>query len=166
MTGAGPLPKAESPALFSRTAPKGVFGAHPAHSYGDPPGPSPAQLFQDSRLLYLTQDRPVSGRTRAPRPPETGGPGGSSLAGDPAESYEKEGLEGHRETLPSKAEKSGNRHPHHHHLSLWGTPSRLPMHPYTHSTPELLISPEALIALGTTQAVGCCGDGVTILISG
>ncbi|XP_049624354.1 receptor-type tyrosine-protein phosphatase-like N isoform X2 [Suncus etruscus] len=137
MTGAGPLPKAEPPALFSRTAPKGVFGAHPAHSYGDPPGPSPAQLFQDSRLLYLTQDRPVSGRTRAPRPPETGGPGGSSLTGDPAESYEKEGLEGRRETPPSKAEKSDS------------TPQRLATLLAGYGVELRQLSPEQLSTLST-----------------
>uniref|UniRef100_A0A671EIU1 Protein tyrosine phosphatase receptor type N n=1 Tax=Rhinolophus ferrumequinum TaxID=59479 RepID=A0A671EIU1_RHIFE len=99
MVSVGPLPKADPPALFSRTAPKGMFGAHAGHSYGDPPGPSPAQLFQESGLLYLAQDLPVPSRARAPRLPEQGG---SSRAED---SSEEEGLEGRGEKPPSPAEQ-------------------------------------------------------------
>lgn len=111
MVSVGPLPKADPPALFSRTAPKGMFGAHPGHSYGDPPGPSPAQLFQESGLLYLAQELPVPNRARAPRLPEQGG---SSRAED---SSEEEGLEGRGEKLPSPAEQPGNSlHP----LPAWG----------------------------------------------
>uniref|UniRef100_A0A671EIV8 Protein tyrosine phosphatase receptor type N n=1 Tax=Rhinolophus ferrumequinum TaxID=59479 RepID=A0A671EIV8_RHIFE len=101
MVSVGPLPKADPPALFSRTAPKGMFGAHAGHSYGDPPGPSPAQLFQESGLLYLAQDLPVPSRARAPRLPEQGG---SSRAED---SSEEEGLEGRGEKPPSPAEQPG-----------------------------------------------------------
>uniref|UniRef100_A0A2I3RC73 Protein tyrosine phosphatase receptor type N n=1 Tax=Pan troglodytes TaxID=9598 RepID=A0A2I3RC73_PANTR len=89
MVSVGPLPKAEAPALFSRTASKGIFGDHPGHSYGDLPGPSPAQLFQDSGLLYLAQELPAPSRARVPRLPEQGG---SSRAEDSPEGYEKEGL--------------------------------------------------------------------------
>ncbi|KAF6362052.1 protein tyrosine phosphatase receptor type N [Rhinolophus ferrumequinum] len=99
MVSVGPLPKADPPALFSRTAPKGMFGAHAGHSYGDPPGPSPAQLFQESGLLYLAQELPVPSRARAPRLPEQGG---SSRAED---SSEEEGLEGRGEKPPSPAEQ-------------------------------------------------------------
>ncbi|XP_054979145.1 receptor-type tyrosine-protein phosphatase-like N isoform X2 [Sorex araneus] len=105
MTGVGPLPKAEPPALFSRTAPKGVFGAH---SYGDPPpGPSPAQLFQDSGRLYLAQDRPAPGQAKAPRLQQgAGGTGAGSLAEeDSPEGYEEEGPEGHREKPLPAVEK-------------------------------------------------------------
>ncbi|XP_008528204.1 receptor-type tyrosine-protein phosphatase-like N isoform X2 [Equus przewalskii] len=102
MVSVGPLPKAEPPALFSRTASKGMFGAHPGHSYGDPPGPSPAQLFQESGLLYLAQESPVPSRARAPRLPEQGG---SSRAEDSSEGYEEDGLEGHGERPPSPAEQ-------------------------------------------------------------
>ncbi|KAG8520894.1 Receptor-type tyrosine-protein phosphatase-like N, partial [Galemys pyrenaicus] len=102
MASVGPLPKTEPPALFSRTAPKGLFGAHPGHSYGDSPGPSPAQLFQESGLLYLAQDPPAPSRARAPRLPEQGG---SSRAADSSEGYEKERPEGLREKLPSTAEQ-------------------------------------------------------------
>nr|ACC64561.1 protein tyrosine phosphatase, receptor type, N (predicted) [Rhinolophus ferrumequinum] len=99
MVSVGPPPKADPPALFSRTAPKGMFGAHAGHSYGDPPGSSPAQLFQESGLLYLAQDLPVPSRARAPRLPEQGG---SSRAED---SSEEEGLEGRGEKPPSPAEQ-------------------------------------------------------------
>nr|XP_031533837.1 receptor-type tyrosine-protein phosphatase-like N isoform X2 [Vicugna pacos] len=102
MVSVGPLPKAEPSALFSRTASKGMFGSHPGLSYGDPPGPPPAQLFQESRLLYLAQEPQVPSRARAPRLPEQGG---SSQAEDSSEGYEEEGLEGHREKPPSQAEQ-------------------------------------------------------------
>ncbi|XP_053071800.1 receptor-type tyrosine-protein phosphatase-like N isoform X5 [Acinonyx jubatus] len=102
MVSVGPIPKAEPSALFSRTASKGMFGAHSDHSYGDPPGPSPAQLFQESGLFYLAQELPVPSRARAPRLPEQGG---SSRPKDSSEGYEEEGLEGHREKLPSPAEQ-------------------------------------------------------------
>ncbi|XP_012920961.1 receptor-type tyrosine-protein phosphatase-like N isoform X3 [Heterocephalus glaber] len=101
MVSVGPLPKAEAPSLFSRTASKGMFGAHPGHSYGDLPGPSPAQLFQDSGLLYLAQELPVPGRARAPMLPEQGS---SSRAEDSSEGYE-EGLGGPGEKSPSPAEQ-------------------------------------------------------------
>lgn len=104
MVNVGPLPKAESPALFSRVASKGMFGAHPGHTYGDPPGPSPAQLFQDSGLLYLAQELPVPSRARMPRLPEQG-----SQTEDSSEGYEEEGPGGHREKPPSPAVQSGNR---------------------------------------------------------
>ncbi|XP_063551300.1 receptor-type tyrosine-protein phosphatase-like N isoform X8 [Gorilla gorilla gorilla] len=100
MVSVGPLPKAEAPALFSRTASKGIFGDHPGHSYGDLPGPSPAQLFQDSGLLYLAQELPAPSRARVPRLPEQGG---SSRAEDSPEGYEKEGLEGRGEKPASPA---------------------------------------------------------------
>nr|XP_017513265.1 receptor-type tyrosine-protein phosphatase-like N isoform X2 [Manis javanica] len=102
MVSVSPLPKAGPPALFSRTASKSTFGAHPGHSYGDPPGPSPAQLFQESGLLYLAQEPPVPSRAKAPRLPEQGG---SSHAEDPTEGYEEEGLEDPREKPPSPAEQ-------------------------------------------------------------
>ncbi|XP_029415853.1 receptor-type tyrosine-protein phosphatase-like N isoform X4 [Nannospalax galili] len=95
----GPLPKAEAPALYSRTASKAVFGARSGHSYGDLPGPSPAQLFQDAGLLYLAQELPGPSRARVPRLPEQGG---SSRAEDSSEGYE-EGLRGHGEQSPSQA---------------------------------------------------------------
>ncbi|XP_009181363.1 receptor-type tyrosine-protein phosphatase-like N isoform X3 [Papio anubis] len=100
MVSVGPLPKAEAPALFSRTASKGVFGDHPGHSYGDLPGPSPSQLFQDSGLLYLAQELPAPSRARVPRLPEQGG---SSQAEDSPEGYEEEGLGGHGEKPASPA---------------------------------------------------------------
>ncbi|XP_022353431.1 receptor-type tyrosine-protein phosphatase-like N isoform X2 [Enhydra lutris kenyoni] len=102
MVSVGPLPKAEPSTLFSRTASKDLFGAHSDHSYGDPPGPSPGQLFQDSGLLYLAQELPVPSRARAPRLPEQGG---SSRAKDSSEGYEEEGLEGRREKPSSPAEQ-------------------------------------------------------------
>lgn len=102
MVSVGPLSKAEPPALFSRTAPKGMFGAHPGHSYGDPPGPSPAQLFQESGLLYLAQELPVPSRARAPNLPAQGD---SSQAEDSSEGYEEEGLESLGEKTPSPAEQ-------------------------------------------------------------
>ncbi|XP_046941771.1 receptor-type tyrosine-protein phosphatase-like N isoform X1 [Lynx rufus] len=102
MVSVGPIPKAEPSALFSRTASKGMFGAHSDHSYGDPPGPSPGQLFQESGLFYLAQELPVPSRARAPRLPEQGG---SSRPKDSSEGYEEEGLAGHREKLPSPAER-------------------------------------------------------------
>ncbi|EPQ18460.1 Receptor-type tyrosine-protein phosphatase-like N [Myotis brandtii] len=102
MVSVGPLSKAEPPALFSRTAPKGMFGAHPGHSYGDPPGPSPAQLFQESGLLYLAQELPVPSKARAPNLPAQGD---SSQAEDSSEGYEEEGLEGLGEKPPSPAEQ-------------------------------------------------------------
>uniref|UniRef100_G3T308 Protein tyrosine phosphatase receptor type N n=1 Tax=Loxodonta africana TaxID=9785 RepID=G3T308_LOXAF len=101
MVSVGPLPKAKPPAFFSKVASKGMFGVHPGHSYGDPPGPSPAQLFQDSGLLYLAQEPPVPSRTRAQRLPEQGG---SSQAEDYAsEGYEEEGPGGRREKPPFPA---------------------------------------------------------------
>uniref|UniRef100_A0A8C6A3Y0 Protein tyrosine phosphatase receptor type N n=1 Tax=Marmota marmota marmota TaxID=9994 RepID=A0A8C6A3Y0_MARMA len=100
MVSVGPLPKAEAPPLFSRTASKGMFGAHSGHSYGDLPGPSPAQLFQDSALLYLAQDLPVPNRARTPRLPEQGG---SSRAEDSSEGYEQEGRVDRGEKPPSPA---------------------------------------------------------------
>lgn len=109
MVSVGPLSKADPPALFSRTAPKNMFGAHPGHSYGDPPGPSPAQLFQESSLLYLAQELPVPSRARAPNLPA---PGDSSQAEDSSESYEEEGLEGLGEKTPSPAEQPGNSPQH------------------------------------------------------
>ncbi|XP_037706264.1 receptor-type tyrosine-protein phosphatase-like N isoform X3 [Choloepus didactylus] len=101
----GPLPKAEPPALFSRAASKGMFGAHPGHTYGDPPGPSPAQLYQDSGLLYLAQELPVPSRARMPRLPEQGG---SSRAEDSSEGYEVEGQGGRGEKPPSPAVQPGD----------------------------------------------------------
>ncbi|XP_021568473.1 receptor-type tyrosine-protein phosphatase-like N isoform X2 [Carlito syrichta] len=99
MVSVGPLPKAEVPALFSRTASKGIFGDHPGHSYGDLPGPSPAQLFQDSGLLYLAQELPVPNRARVPRLPEQGD---SNQAEDSSEGYE-EGPGGGKEKPASPA---------------------------------------------------------------
>nr|XP_048314798.1 receptor-type tyrosine-protein phosphatase-like N isoform X1 [Myodes glareolus] len=100
VVGVGHLPKAEAPALFSRSASKAILGAHSGHSFGDLPGPSPAQLFQDSGLLYMTQELPVPGRARVPRLPEQGG---SSRAEDSSEDYEEEVLGGHGEKPPSQA---------------------------------------------------------------
>ncbi|XP_060049828.1 receptor-type tyrosine-protein phosphatase-like N isoform X2 [Erinaceus europaeus] len=102
MASVGPLPKADPPGLFSRTAPKGVFGAHPGLPYGDSPGPSPAQLFQNPGLLYLAQEPPVSSRAKAPRLPE---PGGSSRVGGSPESLEEEGPEAHGDKPPAPAEQ-------------------------------------------------------------
>ncbi|XP_012497990.1 PREDICTED: receptor-type tyrosine-protein phosphatase-like N isoform X2 [Propithecus coquereli] len=100
MVSVDPLPKAEAPALFSRTASKGVFGDHPGHSHRDLPGPSPAQLFQDSGLLYLAQELPVPSRARVPRLPEQGG---GSQAEDHSEGYEEERPGGRREKPASPA---------------------------------------------------------------
>uniref|UniRef100_A0A8D2D7X2 Protein tyrosine phosphatase receptor type N n=1 Tax=Sciurus vulgaris TaxID=55149 RepID=A0A8D2D7X2_SCIVU len=100
MVSVGPLPKAEAPPLLSRTASKGMFGAHSGHSYGDLPGPSPAQLFQDSALLYLAQELPVPSRARTPRLPEQVG---GSRAEDSSEGYEEEGLVGRGEKPSSPA---------------------------------------------------------------
>ncbi|XP_077604776.1 receptor-type tyrosine-protein phosphatase-like N isoform X2 [Crocuta crocuta] len=102
MVNVGPLRKAEPSALFSTTAAKGMFGAHSDHAYGDPPGPSPGQLFQETGLFYLAQELPVPSRARAPRLPEQGG---SSRPKDSSEGYGEEGLEGHREKPPSPAEQ-------------------------------------------------------------
>ncbi|XP_032133988.1 receptor-type tyrosine-protein phosphatase-like N isoform X5 [Sapajus apella] len=100
MVSVSPLPKAEASALFSRTASKGIYGDSPGHSYGDLPGPSPAQLFQDSGLLYLAQELPTPSRARMPRLPEQGG---SSRAEDSPGGYEEEGLGGRREKPASPA---------------------------------------------------------------
>ncbi|XP_006867901.1 PREDICTED: receptor-type tyrosine-protein phosphatase-like N isoform X2 [Chrysochloris asiatica] len=100
MVSVSPLPKAKSPALFSRAAYKGIFGVYPGHSYGDSPGPSPAQLFQDPGLLYLAQEPPVPSRARAPRLPEHGD---SKQAEDSSEDNEKAGLGRHGEKRPSPA---------------------------------------------------------------
>uniref|UniRef100_A0A673T6S5 Protein tyrosine phosphatase receptor type N n=1 Tax=Suricata suricatta TaxID=37032 RepID=A0A673T6S5_SURSU len=102
MVNVDPIPKAEPSALFSRTASKGMFGAHSDHSYGDPPGPSPGQLFQASGLFFLAQELPVSSRARPPSLPEQGG---SSRPKDSSEGYEEEGLEGRREKPPPPAEQ-------------------------------------------------------------
>ncbi|KAF6115730.1 protein tyrosine phosphatase receptor type N [Phyllostomus discolor] len=102
MGSAGSLSKADPAALFSRTAPKGMFGAHSAYSYGGPPGPAPAQVFQEAGLLYLTEELPVPSRARAPSSPEQAD---SSQAEDSSEGYEEGGLEGLREKPPSPAEK-------------------------------------------------------------
>ncbi|XP_039072591.1 receptor-type tyrosine-protein phosphatase-like N isoform X2 [Hyaena hyaena] len=102
MVNVGPLRKAEPSALFSTTAAKGMFGAHSDHAYGDPPGPSPGQLFQETGLFYLAQELPVPSRARVPRLPEQGG---SSRPKDSSEGYGEEGLEGHREKPPSPAEQ-------------------------------------------------------------
>ncbi|XP_053517254.1 receptor-type tyrosine-protein phosphatase-like N [Artibeus jamaicensis] len=104
MGNAGSLSKAEPPALFSRTASKGMFRAHSAYSYGGPPGPAPAQVFQESGLLYLAEELPVPSRARAPSLPEQGD---SSQAEDSSEGYEEGGLEGLGEKPPSPAEKPG-----------------------------------------------------------
>ncbi|XP_053775067.1 receptor-type tyrosine-protein phosphatase-like N isoform X2 [Desmodus rotundus] len=102
MGNAGSLSKAEPPALFSRTAPKGMFGAHSAYSYGGPPGPAPAQVFQEAGLLYLAEELPVPSRARAPSLPEQGD---SSQEEDSSEGYEEGELEGLGEKPPSSAEK-------------------------------------------------------------
>ncbi|XP_045707256.1 receptor-type tyrosine-protein phosphatase-like N isoform X3 [Phyllostomus hastatus] len=102
MGSAGSLSKADPAALFSRTAPKGMFGAHSAYSYGGPPGPAPAQVFQEAGLLYLAEELPVPSRARAPSSPEQGD---SSQVEDSSEGYEEGGLEGLREKPPSAAEK-------------------------------------------------------------
>lgn len=116
MVGVGHLPKAEAPALFSRSASKAILGAHSGHSFGDLPGPSPAQLFQDSGLLYMAQELPVPDRARVPRLPEQGG---SSRAEDSSEGYEEEVLGGHGEKPPSQAVQPGKRTPS-THLSVYG----------------------------------------------
>ncbi|XP_041506143.1 receptor-type tyrosine-protein phosphatase-like N isoform X3 [Microtus oregoni] len=100
VVGVGHLPKAEAPALFSRSASKAILGAHSGHSFGDLPGPSPAQLFQDSGLLYMAQELPVPGRARVPRLPEQGG---SSRTEDSSEGYEEEVVGDHGEKPPSQA---------------------------------------------------------------
>nr|XP_015865548.1 receptor-type tyrosine-protein phosphatase-like N isoform X3 [Peromyscus maniculatus bairdii] len=100
VVGVGHLPKAEAPALFSRSASKAILGAHSGHSFGDLPGPSPAQLFQDSGMLYMAQELPVPGRARVPRLPEQGG---SSRAEDSSEGYEEEVLGGRGEKPSSQA---------------------------------------------------------------
>ncbi|XP_028748903.1 receptor-type tyrosine-protein phosphatase-like N isoform X2 [Peromyscus leucopus] len=100
VVGVGHLPKAEVPALFSRSASKAILGAHSGHSFGDLPGPSPAQLFQDSGMLYMAQELPVPGRARVPRLPEQGG---SSRAEDSSEGYEEEVLGGRGEKPSSQA---------------------------------------------------------------
>lgn len=116
VVGVGHLPKAEAPALFSRSASKAILGAHSGHSFGDLPGPSPAQLFQDSGLLYMAQELPVPDRARVPRLPEQGG---SSRAEDSSEGYEEEVLGGHGEKPPSQAVQPGKRTPS-THLSVYG----------------------------------------------
>ncbi|XP_059134087.1 receptor-type tyrosine-protein phosphatase-like N isoform X2 [Peromyscus eremicus] len=100
VVGVGHLPKAEAPALFSRSASKAILGTHSDHSFGDLPGPSPAQLFQDSGMLYMAQELPVPGRARVPRLPEQGG---SSRAEDSSEGYEEEVLGGRGEKPSSQA---------------------------------------------------------------
>ncbi|KAL1770964.1 receptor-type tyrosine-protein phosphatase-like N isoform X2 [Sigmodon hispidus] len=100
VVGVGHQPKAEAPVLFGRSTSKAILGAHSGHSFGNLPGPSPAQLFQDSGLLYMAQELPVSSRARVPRLPEQGG---SSRAEDPSEGYEEEALRGHGEKTPSQA---------------------------------------------------------------
>uniref|UniRef100_H0V3J5 Protein tyrosine phosphatase receptor type N n=1 Tax=Cavia porcellus TaxID=10141 RepID=H0V3J5_CAVPO len=102
MVSVSPLPKAEAPVLFSRTTSKGTFGAHLGHPYGDLPEPSPAQLFQDSGLLYLAQELPVPGMARAPQLPEQGS---SSPAEDSSEGYQEEAPGGPGEKSPSPAEQ-------------------------------------------------------------
>ncbi|XP_051046470.1 receptor-type tyrosine-protein phosphatase-like N [Phodopus roborovskii] len=102
VVGVSHLPKAEAPALFSRTASKAILGTHSGHPFGDLPGPSPAQLFQDSGLLYMAQQLPVPGRARVPRLPEQGG---SSQAEDSLEGYEEEVLGGRGEKAPSQTEQ-------------------------------------------------------------
>ncbi|XP_063122607.1 receptor-type tyrosine-protein phosphatase-like N isoform X5 [Rattus norvegicus] len=96
----GHLAKAEDPVLFSRSLSKAILGTHSGHSFGDLTGPSPAQLFQDSGLLYMAQELPVPGRARAPRLPEEGG---SSRAEDSSEGHEEEVLGGHGEKSPPQA---------------------------------------------------------------
>ncbi|XP_050016997.1 receptor-type tyrosine-protein phosphatase-like N isoform X3 [Alexandromys fortis] len=83
-----------------RSASKAILGAHSGHSFGDLPGPSPAQLFQDSGLLYMAQELPVPGRARVPRLPEQGG---SSRTEDSSEGYEEEVVGDHGEKSPSQA---------------------------------------------------------------
>ncbi|XP_005361640.1 receptor-type tyrosine-protein phosphatase-like N isoform X2 [Microtus ochrogaster] len=100
VVGVGHLPKAEAPALFSRSASKAILGAHSGHSFGDLQGPSPAQLFQDPGLLYMAQELPVPGRARVPRLPEQGG---SSRTEDSSEGSEEEVVGGHGEKPPSQA---------------------------------------------------------------
>ncbi|KAH0513469.1 Receptor-type tyrosine-protein phosphatase-like N [Microtus ochrogaster] len=100
VVGVGHLPKAEAPALFSRSASKAILGAHSGHSFGDLQGPSPAQLFQDPGLLYMAQELPVPGRARVPRLPEQGG---SSRTEDSSEGYEEEVVGDHGEKPPSQA---------------------------------------------------------------
>ncbi|XP_045150134.1 receptor-type tyrosine-protein phosphatase-like N [Echinops telfairi] len=90
MVSVGSLSKAKPPNFFSRAATKGMFGPHSGHSYGDPPGISPAQLFQDSGLLYQAVEPPVPSRVRVPRLPEQGVSGQADS--------EKEGLGGHGDT--------------------------------------------------------------------
>ncbi|XP_073927882.1 receptor-type tyrosine-protein phosphatase-like N isoform X2 [Castor canadensis] len=100
------IPRLRPPELRprDRTASKAMFGGHPDHSYSDLPGPSPAQLFQDSGLLYLAlQEVSVPSRARAPRLPEQGG---SSQAEDSSEGYEEEGLGDQGENPPSPAVQS------------------------------------------------------------
>ncbi|GAB1285119.1 Protein tyrosine phosphatase receptor type N [Apodemus speciosus] len=97
VVGVGHLSKAEGPALFSRSVSKAILGTHSGHSFGDLTGPSPAQLFQDSGLLYMAQELPVPGRVRAPRLPEDGG---SSRAEDSSEGREEEALGARGEKSP------------------------------------------------------------------
>lgn len=99
VVGVGHLSKAEGPALFSRSASKAILGTHSGHSFGDLTGPSPAQLFQDSGLLYMAQELPVPGRARAPRLPENGG----NRAEDSSEGHEEEVLGGRGEKSPPQA---------------------------------------------------------------
>ncbi|XP_021481854.2 receptor-type tyrosine-protein phosphatase-like N isoform X1 [Meriones unguiculatus] len=105
VVGVGHLPKAEATALFSRSPSKALLGAHSGHSFGDLPGPSPAQLFQDSGLLYMAQELPVPGRARMPRLPEQGG---SSRTEDSSEGYEEEVLGGRGEKPPPQAVQSAD----------------------------------------------------------
>ncbi|XP_051010008.1 receptor-type tyrosine-protein phosphatase-like N [Acomys russatus] len=100
VAGVSHLPKAEANTLFSRSASKAILGAHSGHSFGDLPGPSPAQLFQDSGMLYMAQELPMAGRTRMPRLPEQGG---SIQAEDSSEGYEEEVLGGRGEKAPPQA---------------------------------------------------------------
>lgn len=104
MTGISHMPKAEASTLFSRSASKAILGTHSGHSFGDLPGPSPAQLFQDSGLLYMAQELPMADRTRMPRPPEQGD---SSLAEDSSEGYKEEILGGRGEKPPPQAVQPG-----------------------------------------------------------
>ncbi|XP_029394792.1 receptor-type tyrosine-protein phosphatase-like N isoform X3 [Mus pahari] len=99
VVGVGHLSKAEGPALFSRSVSKAILGTHSEHSFGDHTGPSPAQLFQDSGLLYMAQELPVPGRARAPRLPEDGG----SRAEESSESNDEEVLGGRGEKSPPQA---------------------------------------------------------------
>ncbi|XP_016280558.1 receptor-type tyrosine-protein phosphatase-like N isoform X2 [Monodelphis domestica] len=91
-----PQPKAEPPALFSRASSKNVFGAHPSLSYRNPPGPVPAQLFQDPGLLYLAQETPASTRVKGQRLQEQGG----NSQGEDPQTYGKEGIGGTGEREP------------------------------------------------------------------